>query len=78
MADISFIKLIPVNRILPSRYRTRKDFNEESLKSLAESIKNEGLEQAVMVRLIPAPNPLPPGFTSPDGEWYELIFGSGA
>ncbi len=75
MADISFIKLIPVNRILPSRYQTRKDFNEESLKSLAESIKNEGLEQAVMVRLIPAPNPLPPGFTSPDGEWYELIFG---
>ncbi len=49
------IKLIPVNRILPSRHQARKSFNEESLKNLAASIKKEGLVEPIMVRVVPPP-----------------------
>ena len=69
MADNTpILKLIPVNRILPSRHQARKNFDEEGLKGLAESIQKEGLLEPVMVRAIPAPQ-------GSDGEWYELVYG---
>ena len=41
---------IPVNRILPNPHQPRREFFEESLKELAESIRAEGLLQPVVVR----------------------------
>lgn len=40
---------IEVDRILPNPYQPRKDFNEESLKSLAESIRQYGVLQPLVV-----------------------------
>ena len=53
--------LIPVDNIKPSPHQARKDFDEEGIKGLAESIRLEGLQQAILVR--------------PTGEGYELIAG---
>lgn len=41
---------IPINRIVPNPHQPRRDFHEESLKELAESIRSEGLLQPVVVR----------------------------
>ncbi|MDR1123399.1 MAG: ParB/RepB/Spo0J family partition protein [Elusimicrobiota bacterium] len=43
------VQSIPVNKIIPNRYQPRKTFNEESLKELAQSIKQHGLTQPVVV-----------------------------
>jgi ParB family chromosome partitioning protein len=43
------VQNIPVNKIIPNRYQPRKTFNEESLKELAQSIKQHGLTQPVVV-----------------------------
>lgn len=49
------------NRILPNKYQPRKNFNEESIKSLAESIKKYGLQEPIIVRK--------------KGDSYELVCG---
>lgn len=41
---------IPINRIVPNPHQPRRDFHEESLAELAESIRSEGLLQPVVVR----------------------------
>jgi ParB family chromosome partitioning protein len=41
---------IPISRIIPNPHQPRRDFHEESLKELAESIRSEGLLQPVVVR----------------------------
>lgn len=41
---------IPVGRIRPNPHQPRREFREESLKELAESIRSEGLLQPVVVR----------------------------
>jgi len=41
---------IPVEEIKPNPDQPRKDFDEENLKSLAESIKSQGVLQPVLVR----------------------------
>jgi ParB family chromosome partitioning protein len=41
---------IPISRILPNPHQPRREFIEESLKELAESIRSEGLLQPVVVR----------------------------
>lgn len=41
---------IPVSRIIPNPHQPRRDFKEESLNELAESIRSEGLLQPVVVR----------------------------
>jgi ParB family chromosome partitioning protein len=41
---------IPITRIGPNPHQPRREFNEESLKELAESIRSEGLLQPVVVR----------------------------
>ena len=52
---------LPVNAIKPNRYQPRDHFDEQSLGALADSIREVGLLQPVLVR--------------PEGEGYELIAG---
>lgn len=86
MADnAGVLRVVRVDRIVASRYQARKDFNEDGLKSLAESIKGVGLKMPVAVRSIsatealadrPSPNPLPEGASAAGGdEWWELLDG---
>ena len=46
------VKEIPVNEIRPNPYQPRKTFNEEALDELAESIKNYGVFQPIIVKKI--------------------------
>jgi ParB family chromosome partitioning protein len=41
---------LPISRIIPNPHQPRRDFKEESLSELAESIRSEGLLQPVVVR----------------------------
>ena len=41
---------VPIERIIPSKYQPRLAFDKESLKSLAESIKENGVLQPILVR----------------------------
>ncbi|MDR1941800.1 MAG: ParB/RepB/Spo0J family partition protein [Endomicrobium sp.] len=43
------VQKIPLNKIIPNRYQPRKIFNEDSLKELAQSIKQHGLTQPIVV-----------------------------
>ncbi len=43
-------KLLPVDEITPNPYQPRKQFNEDSLKRLADSIKKHGVLQPIVVR----------------------------
>lgn len=52
---------VPVGRLRPSALQPRRDFPEESLQELAESIRAQGILQPLVVR--------------PQGEWLELIAG---
>ena len=47
--DTSIVKL-DINLIIPNKYQPRKVFNEEELDSLAESIKNYGILNPILVR----------------------------
>src|SRR5688500_2714823 len=55
------IESIAIQKIVPSPYQTRKDFNEEGLRGLAATLKEHGLLNAIVVRKV--------------GEKYELIAG---
>lgn len=44
------IKKIKIDDLIPSTYQPRKEFNQESLKALAESIKEKGVLQPLLVR----------------------------
>jgi ParB family chromosome partitioning protein len=57
------INTISLDKIKPSKYQSRTDFNEDKLKELAQSIKQHGLAQPLLV----SPSIIP-------GE-YELIAG---
>src|SRR5579859_3515233 len=41
---------IPIDQIIPSRHQARKTFDTESIKQLAECLKQEGLIQPIVVR----------------------------
>ena len=43
------VQKITLDKIIPNRYQPRKTFNEESLKGLADSIKQHGLTQPIVV-----------------------------
>jgi len=43
------IKLIPISQILPDKNQPRKKFDEDKLKELAESIKQHGLLESIIV-----------------------------
>ena len=55
------VQLVPVKRVLPCSFQPRKDFAPESLKELADSIKEQGIVQPLIVR--------------PQGANFELIAG---
>ena len=52
---------IPLRQVTTSPYQPRREFDEDSLRELAESIRSEGLLQPIVVRV--------------KGEHYELIAG---
>ncbi len=47
--DKSQINSFDINKIIPNRYQPRKSFNEASLKELADSIKEKGVIQPIIV-----------------------------
>ncbi len=55
------VEMLSIAEIEPNRYQPRRDFDQEKLEELAESIRNHGVVQPIIVR------PLRPG--------YELIAG---
>ncbi len=55
------ILLLNPTEVMPSKVQTRKTFREESLHKLAESIKQHGLQEPIIVRKI--------------GDKYELVCG---
>jgi len=55
------IKMIPVDKIRPNPFQPRETFDKEKLEELAESIKESGLLQPILVRK--------------DGDTYEIIAG---
>ncbi len=55
------VQNVPLNRIRPAALQPRKQFSEESLKELADSIREQGIVQPLIVR--------------PRGEFFELIAG---
>jgi ParB family chromosome partitioning protein len=52
---------VPLSRIRPCPFQPRKEFDQESLRELADSIKEQGIVQPLIVR--------------PQGDTYELIAG---
>ncbi|RYL90883.1 nucleoid occlusion protein [Sporolactobacillus sp. THM7-4] len=52
---------IPVSKIIPNQYQPRSVFNEEKLGELAETIRNHGMIQPIVLR--------------PIGDQYEIIAG---
>jgi len=46
------IKKIPLDTIIPNKYQPRQNFNEESIKELAQSIKENGLIQPIILSQI--------------------------
>ena len=57
------LRTIPLAEISPNPFQPRKDFSRSELRELEESIRTNGLLQAVTVR------------KSPQGKGYELIAG---
>lgn len=49
-ADVTDIKELPIEEIRPNPYQPRKSFDEEALKELADSIKNYGVFQPIIVK----------------------------
>lgn len=43
------ISLISLDKIKPNKYQARKDFNEEKIRELAQSIKQHGLAQPLLI-----------------------------
>jgi len=52
---------IPISRIRPNRFQPRKNFSQEELASLTDSVRREGVLMPVLLR--------------PSGDGYELIAG---
>lgn len=48
--ELDMVKKIPLEQIRPNPFQPRKDFNDEALKELAESIKTHGVLQPVLLR----------------------------
>ena len=50
ISDDDFLREILVEKIVPNKYQPRREFTEEKIKELAESIKQNGLLQSITVR----------------------------
>ena len=44
------MQMVPVSKVKPCPFQPRKDFSEEALKELADSIKEQGIVQPLIVR----------------------------
>jgi len=49
---LSTFRLIPIDRIHPSPYQARKDFDAAALQGLADSLREEGLLEPILVRAV--------------------------
>ena len=47
-------RLVPISDVKPGRLNPRKDFRDEELAELAESIRSKGLVQPIIVRRVPS------------------------
>ena len=56
------LRQIPVDRVQRGKYQPRRDMHEEALKDLADSIRQQGVVQPIVVRPV-------------DGERFEIIAG---
>lgn len=63
----SLSQIIEMRDIFPSKTNPRKRFNEDDLKDLAESIKQHGVMQPILVRSVPGDQVL--------GPMYEIVAG---
>ncbi len=54
--------LMVLDKLIPGKFQPRKNFNQDSLRDLAESIKAQGIIQPILVRMI-------------SNEQYEIIAG---
>ncbi len=59
--DKSDLRTLPISQLKPGRYQPRTHFDETALDELAESIRNQGLMQPILVR--------------PDRDQFEIIAG---
>ncbi len=57
------ISYLPIERLQRSSYQPRKEFDEEALKELADSIRAQGIVQPIVSRRMP------------DGKNYEIVAG---
>ena len=55
------IQDLELDKIVPNRYQPRREFSEDSIKELAETLDKDGLLQPIVVR--------------EDGDQYEIIAG---
>lgn len=60
-SDKGDLRTLPISQLKPGRYQPRTHFDETALDELAESIRNQGLMQPILVRA--------------DGPQYEIIAG---
>jgi len=56
------IEMIPVENLVPNKFQPRRDFDEQKLKELADSIKEHGVIQPIVVRTL-------------EGDKYEIVAG---
>ncbi len=62
--DAGELRLIPVGKLRPSKFQPRRHFEEAEIQALAESIKQHGLLQPILVRPVPGSH-----------SGYEIVFG---
>ena len=48
---IETTNIMPLSQLTPGKFQPRKNFNQDSLKELAESIKAQGIIQPILVRM---------------------------
>ena len=62
-----WVRMVPLDDIRPFRFQTRREFRDEDLAELAESIRQRGVDQPVGIRRNPT--------AAEDGQPFELIYG---
>lgn len=50
LSEYKEIQELPIDHVLPNRYQPRRDFSDSELVELAESVKQNGLLQPILVR----------------------------
>ena len=66
------VKLIELNKLFSGKTQPRKSFNDQSLESLSESIRSNGIMQPIVVRKTEFDNKYEIILVKDDGELLEL------